>query len=452
MRRPPGSKLPAIAQQAMFMTRPVYFVERARRIWGDIYTIHSPIFGHEIVVTRPETIRTVLRGDPEVFRGGEANSALSVLVGPQSVLILDGKRHRRERQLLMPPFHGDRMRSYSRTIRDQTWRAMASWTRGEVVSLQPHMQRITLEVILRTVFGMEESPELVALRDALKVMLEGPTSAIGMLPLIPALQRDLGPLWPWDRFKRMLEKTDAMIYAQIAEARRRGGEGREDILSLLLSARDEAGQPMSDPELRDELVTLLTAGHETTALALAWAFEQILLHPEVLARLLDELDEVVGAEALDEDHCGRLPFLDATIRESLRVRPIIPFFARKLSQPTTIQGYDIPAGDMVVPCSWLVHRDPDVYPEPARFRPERFLDKRPDPYAWIPFGGGGRRCIGMAFALHEMKVVIASVLTKLRIRLAVERPSPVKLRGFAFAPKGGTRVVPLSSARRARAA
>jgi cytochrome P450 len=438
--RPPGSKIPGLAQLAWYMLRPVQYLERMRRRYGDIFHIPSPIFGHEIAICRPETIREVFRGDGDVFRGGEANDALAVLVGPASVLVLDGTPHRRQRKLLMPPFHGERMRSYTDTMREQTLRAMRTWREGEVITLQPEMRRITLDIIMRAVLGMADDARLEKLRASLEVMLVGPTSAIGVLPMIPALQRDLGPWWPWAAFKRTLDETDAMIIQQIHDARERGIEGRSDILSLLLSAVDEDGEPMTDQELRDELMTLLVAGHETTAVSLCWAFEQILGHRDVRNKVIDELNEVIGDGEVEASHVSELRYLDAAIRESLRLRPIIPMFGRKLSRGITLQGYDIPAGDMVAPCPWLLHREPDLYPEPEEFRPERFVDHKPDPYEWIPFGGGARRCIGMAFALHEMKVVLATVLSQKHIQLAQDEPSPIVLRGFVFAPKGGSRV------------
>ena len=366
--RPPGSPLPAIAQLGMFLLRPVQFIERARRRYGDIFTVRSPIFGNEIVVSRPDTVRSVLRADPDVFRAGEANQSLGVLVGSASVLLLDGSRHRRQRRLLMPPFHGDRMRGYTDVMREQTLRVIERWRPGEITSVQPAMRRITLEVILRTVFGMDEDESIGQLRDHLQVLLEAPTSALGMLPLIPALQRDLGPLWPYGQFVRLRDEADAMIHRQIERARRQTDD-RQDILSLLLAAKDEEGAPMTDAELRDELMTLLVAGHETTATSLGWAFEQILLRPAVHDRIVEEARDAIGDDVITADNVGQLRYLDATIKEVLRVRPIIPFFGRKLKASTTVQGYDVEADDMVVPCSWLSIATPQSTPSRMRSDP-----------------------------------------------------------------------------------
>lgn len=444
MALPPGPRLPPAAQLAWFMANPVHQLETCRRRYGDMFTIRTPIFGTEVIVCRPSTVRSVFRGDPDLFRGGEANSALGIMLGEGSVLLQDGARHRRERKLLLPPFNGDRMRSYATVMQRQTERVVETWRHGEPLSLLPSMQRITLEVILRSVFGMDDGDELGTLRDALATMVEGPTSAIGMLPMMPIFQRDLGPLWPWAEFQRRMTQADQLIHRQIERARRRAARGetdRSDILSLLVRAVDDEGHTMSNRELRDELMTLLVAGHETTATSLAWAFEQILWNPAAHRRVVQELDHVVGTGELKAEHLPELSYLDAAIKETLRLRPIIGMLGRTLAAPTTLQGHQLDAGNMVVPCVYLAHRNADVYPQPERFEPERFIAKKADPYAWFPFGGGARRCIGMAFALYEMKVVLATILRRYRLRLRQRAPLRVVLRGFTFAPKGGTEVV-----------
>jgi cytochrome P450 len=421
-------------QTLLALARPLEFLDQCHRRYGDIFAVHTHIIGREIEIAHPDLIRKVFTGDPDVFRAGEANDILRPLVGSRSVLLLDGREHVRQRKLLMPPFHGDRIAAYASTMREVTECVVAGWPVGTPFSLHAHMQRITLDVIFRTVFGVNDGKDLDVLRPALTRLLDRQSQPVAALFTLPPLRRSFFGLTPWDGFRRDVRHADALIHAQIA--RRRGESAREgaptkDVLSMLLAARDEEGRPMTDDELRDELMTLLVAGHETTATMLCWALEFVLSDERVRATLEREIGEA-GA-------CG--PYLDATVKEVLRLRPVVPAVGRRLQRPITLGGYEIPAGELVVPVSILTHRLPSIYPDPEAFKPERFLDVKPDPYAWFPFGGGARRCLGMAFALYEMKVVLASILASVRLRKRRAKPAAVSLRGFTMVPKGGTEVI-----------
>jgi cytochrome P450 len=432
---PPGPRAPAIYSLLRWMMNPVASFQGMFREYGDIYSIVNPAFGMEVIVSGPEMIKAIFTGDPDVLHAGEANLALAPILGSSSVLLLDGPKHHRERRMLLPPFHGERLSIYGGVMREATARVAASLPRGERFSILPWMQRITLDVILKTVFGALEGEETDALGKVLVALLDQAQSPLGMLLLIPALQRDLGPLTPWASLQRSLRAADDFIYGMIAKARAGGGAGTS-VLSLLLAAVDEDGQPMTDAELRDELVTLLVAGHETTATALSWAIDDIERRPDVRARILAEI------EAAPPDAPGApLPYLDATIKEVLRLRPIVPLVGRKLKAPMKLGGYDLPEGTLLVPCAFLAQRHPAYWDAPDELRPERFLDKdrKPDPYAFFPFGGGARRCIGMAFALYEMRVVLATLLSSVELRVP-DKPAKVTLRSFLFAPSGGPRV------------
>jgi cytochrome P450 len=358
------------------------------------------------------------------------------------VLLLDGAEHMRHRRLMLPPFHGERMNAYTAIMIDATERAFEGRSRGDAVALRPVAQRITLDIILRAVFGVDDAAEQRALGDALRALLDKGASPVGsFLNMIPALQRDFGPFTPWAAFQRTRREADDLLYALIARRRAAPPTHGDDVLSMLLEARDEQGQPMTDAELRDELTTLLVAGHETTATTLCWLFEEILGRRDVLAAVDAELGEVTGGAPLDVSHVARLPLLDSAIKETMRLHPVIPAVGRRLKAPMTIAGWELPAGVLVVPAIHLTHRLPDIYPEPERFRVDRFLDKKPDPYAWLPFGGGIRRCIGMAFALQELKVVTATVLARRSVRLRNRLRPRTVLRGITHAPAGGTHVV-----------
>ncbi len=451
MSLPPGPPLPALAQTLLFIAIPTQFGEALSKRYGDIYTFKNTAFGTEVILQSPELVRQVFTGDPDVLHAGEANRGLGAILGDRSVLLLDGKEHLRHRRLMLPPFHGERMQAYAETMRSICEEEVARWREGATFSLHPGMQRVTLDIILRTVFGIGLGPRHDDLRDRLTTVFNRIQSPIGMLMMMPELQRDLGPFTPWSAFQRELAAADALIFAEIEDRRAEraqataSGEGegskrRDDVLSMLLDAKDEQGQGLTDRELRDELMTLLAAGHETTATAICWAFERILNHPEVEKKLRQELDEVLGDRPITSADLPKLEYLDATIKEVMRLRPALTGVGRRLTEPMAIGGYDLPAGTVLVPSIFAVHRRADLYPEPERFLPERFLGKKLDPYSYFPFGGGVRRCIGMAFALYEMKIMMATMLQKTKLVLAKKGSASVVLRSFVFAPQGGTRV------------
>ncbi len=397
MALPPGPSAPMPVQAMRWISRPVSFLERCERRYGEAFTIRLPAAGDVVFLTDPAAVKEVFTGDPEVFHAGEANGILEPLVGRHSVLLLDESPHLRQRKLLLPPFHGRRMQRYEEVFREVTDREMERWPVGEPFALRPRMQAITLEVIMRAVFGVEGEARLAELGRRLARMLDLSASRFPLL-LLPAARRYEGPGGPLRAFARARREVDEIIFEEIDRRRSDPAvDERDDVLSMLVQARDEDGEPMSAQELRDELMTLLVAGHETTATGLSWAWERLLRRPEAHARLVQE-----AAEGGDD-------YLDAVVKETLRLRPVIQLVMRRLTQPVAVGGWDLPAGANVAPCVYLVHRRPDVYPEPALFRPERFLEQPPDTYSWIPFGGGLRRCVGASFALHEMRVVLQTM-------------------------------------------
>jgi cytochrome P450 len=419
-------------QTAQWVARPIELMERCSRRYGDMFTLRPLGIGKAVFVSDPDAIKQIFTASPEVMRAGESNAFLQPVVGRRSILVLDGPSHLRQRKLMLPPFHGQRMQSYGDLIADVAERELAGWPVGKPFALRPHTQAITLEVIMRAVFGVEEADRLAELGRRLTHFMDtGTGRARWVATLMPMLQRRFGTdRSPWARFVAAREAVDGLLYDEIR--RRRGVTDlaeREDILSLLVQARDEDGSPMTDEELRDELMTLLVAGHETTATALAWAFELLLKNPGALAQLESEVAE------------GGEEYLDAVIKETLRLRPVLPIVGRNLTEDVTLGRYDLPAGTMVAPCIYLTHRRPDVYPEPERFKPERFVGVQPDTYAWLPFGGSIRRCVGASFAMFEMKVVIPVVLRELRLRAASPEPEPMRRRAITFVPEQDALVV-----------
>ena len=445
MSLPPGPSSPAILQTLQFLASPgTLGIELCKR-YGDVHTIKNSALGTMVILVDPELVKQVFTGDPDVLHAGEANRSLELLVGDRSLLLLDGPEHLRHRRMLLPPFHGARMHAYAETMRTITEEAIDAWTEGETFALHPTMQAITLDIILRTVFGLDRGPRHDQLTTGLISLFGHMTSSLGMLMMVPAFQRNLGPFTPWAAFQRDKRHVDELLYAEINERRAEladpEGRRRDDVLTMLLDAKDEQGEGLSDKDLRDELITLLAAGHETTATALCWAFERILNHPDVEDRLRAEIAGVAHDRPLTPEDLPRLEYLDATIKEVLRMRPVIPTVARKLTAPMKIREWEIPAGVVVAPAINMIHQREDLYPEPKSFKPERFLGKKQDPYTYFPFGGGTRRCIGMAFANYEMKIVLATVLRRTKLKLPRPGSLAVQLRTFVLAPKDGTRVV-----------
>ena len=400
-------------------------MERARRRYGDVFTVRLAQVGTFVFTTDPDTLKSVFTTGPDKLRAGEANVALEPVLGSRSVLLLDGAEHLRQRRLMLPPFHGERLRGYEQLIAEIASEEMRGWPTCEPLVLQPRMQAVTLEVILRVVFGMDRGPRLVELRELIKQLLTVTTQPWALLPW---LRRDLGRWSPWARFLEVRDGGDEAIFAEIA--RRRDDPSlpeRTDIFSLLMQARDEDGAPLTDRELRDELITLLVAGHETTATGLAWAFERIVRHPG-------------GLERLTADDARE--YADAVVQETLRLRPPIPIVARRVvNEPFQLGSHEIPVGVMVAPCIYLVHRRPDLYPEPYAFRPERFLERPPETYSWLPFGGGMRRCIGASFAVLEMSTILRTVAQAMHLSPAGGGPELITRRAIVFAPSRGGEVV-----------
>jgi len=408
---PPGPRMSRALQTAIWSRKAQWMLEQSRARFGPMFSLKIAYEGDWVMVSDPELVKQVFTGDPKIFHAGEGNQILRPILGDNSVLVLDEKPHMSQRKLLLPPFHGERMQAYGEKMAEIAAREIESWPTGVPYKLRPRMQAITLEIILETVFGVHERERLEPLREALRDFLDLTTNPAVLLPVLM-----IGP----DRinripaFRRRVERVDALIARESGD--RRAAEDlaeREDVLSMLLLARHEDGSPMSDAEIRDELLTLLVAGHETTATALSWAMERLTRHPEKLERLRAEV-----ADGEDE-------YLTATIQETLRLRPVIVLVVRKLTEAVELGGYELPAGAGVTPCIHLIHRDPNIYPDPDRFIPERFLDNPPGTYTWIPFGGGVRRCLGASFAQFEMAVVLRELVRRHEIlpaNPASERP------------------------------
>jgi cytochrome P450 family 135 len=427
MTMPPGPTLPAPLQTARLMVRPVPFMERLRREFGDTFTIKTTPVGEMVFVSDPESVKAVFAADRINILAPGRNLLLTPLLGTQSLLLLEDETHLARRRLMLPPFHGERMRAYERVMEEATEREIGRWRVGEVTRIHAAMQSVTLDVIMRAVFGVggESHPQLrQGLLDILAAVRSPETIGI-LLPLVRELPR-------FRRIGRQVEAVDALLATEIAERRADPDlESREDILSLLIAARDDQGEGMGDAELRDQLMTLLLAGHETTATALAWAFELLFRRPDAMARLREEVD--AGEET---------EYLDAVIEETLRLRPVVPFVGRQLRQPMTLDGYELPVGVNVFPSILLAHTRAATFPDPYAFRPERFLaDEKPETFGWIPFGGGTRRCIGAAFAQFEMRVVLRSILRAIELRPASDEPERVVRRNVTLAPRNGTAAV-----------
>jgi cytochrome P450 len=425
---PPGPTEAQAIQTARWLLRPISFMESCRRRYGETFSVSFLGFERPLVMlSDPEAIRALYTAHEHGLPPGRSVALLPVM-GPGSVLLLEGSEHLARRKLMLPPFHGERMRSYEATVREVTERELDSWSDGNTFAIHPRMQAITLDVILKAVFGVTDPARSARLRERLPLLL-GDTAS-------PALQfrvllaRRLGRGDPLAGLRELLVEIDELLLAEIAERRSDPATAeREDILSLLVAARFEDGSEMSDREVRDQLVTLLLAGHETTATALAWTFDLLLRNPATLARLTAEVDAGVQDT-----------YLRAVISESLRLRPVVPLAGRRLASDLNVDGLSLPAGTDVTPAIWLTHTRADLYPEPYAFRPERFLEDSPTTYGWVPFGGGIRRCLGAAFAEMEMRVVLETILQRRVLSSVSSRAERVTRRNVTFSPRNGTRV------------
>lgn len=430
----PGPPLPRLLQTLLFFSAPIEFLLECHRRYGDIIECH--FVSHKtstVFVSSPELIRAVFTGDPAQLRAGAGNVLVRPIVGRHSLLLLDGEEHVRMRKLLLPPLHGERLGPYAAVMREQTEHLLRRWLGGAPIMVRPGFQELTLQVILRAVFGLQEGAELRELAELLRQYADFSSSWI---LFFPELQRNRWACNPWVRVRQLRDQTNAALMGVIDRRRAAPTTGLTDVLSLLLGMRDEAGVPLSNEELHDELLTLLIAGHETTATALEWTLHFLLHSPSILARVRAELRAVVDDGPVEPMHLPRLEFLDAVIKESLRLRPVLPNVARRLATPMRLGGYTLAAGSFVAPCIYLTHHDATLYPEPERFLPERWLGRKPDPYQWLPFGGGARRCIGMAFAMMEMKVVLATLLTRAELTALTPASLPIARRGVTLSSRG----------------
>jgi cytochrome P450 len=432
---PPGPRLPRAIQTLAFMFAGPRFLEACRRRYGNAVTLGTLFDKRFVMLFDPALVKQLFQGSNDQLHAGEANALLGPILGQRSVLLLDGAEHLRHRKMMLPPFHGRRMQAYADSMREAADREIDSWPVGEPFALLPSMQSLTLGVIMRAVFGFDgrshPPPAEEELRGRLRDMVEPIAAPRGLL-LMTTLGRLGRSSDSTQRFEASRRAVDEILYAEIARRREDPGlDSRDDVFSMLLLAEDEEGGRLSDREVRDELVTLLLAGHETTATGLAWTFDLLLHTPAVLERA----------------RSGDDAYIDAVVKESLRIRPVIPGVGRVVSgEPFRLNGYTIPPGIEINPSIRMIHRRADLYPHPREFRPERFLEpdaggRVPDTYTWVPFGGGTRRCLGASFALMEMRIVVQRVLGRTMLRPLHREPEKIQFRGITLAPERGVRVV-----------
>lgn len=416
-------------QTLHFMKDPASFFREGVARYGDPFQARLPM-GNVLVTGTPEGLREIFSADPNTF-DPLSRVVLEPIVGSNSLLLLSGERHKRERRLLMPPFHGERMRAYGELMQQGTHRAMEGLRPGEPLVVLQRTQALSLEIIIRAVFGVEEPERVRRFREVIAAYSDAYTP---LLMLLVPLRRSFGGVGPWARFERQARELDGLLTEQIAR-RRADSQPREDILSLLLAARDEEGQPLSERELKDELLTMLIAGHETTAIGMAWALYWLHRTPEAKQRLEEELSAL--GRSPEPEALAKAPYLSAVCDETLRLYPVVGLVTRKLRQPLMVRGHELPPGMGVMASITLAHHNPAVFAEPERFRPERFLERKYTPFEYLPFGGGARRCLGAAFALFEMKVVLGTLLSAHRFSLAHDRPIRPVRRNVTLAPHDG---------------
>lgn len=441
MKLPDGPQQPPMLQLCQWIADPLSYLDTCAQRYGDTFTLRLANFEPIVFLSHPQAIQEIFTSDAKHFDSGRANKIVEPLVGENSLLLLDGDRHRRQRRLLMPPFHGERMHFYSQLICDSAKQVASRWTVAKPIEARAAMQEITLQVILHGVFGLSEGERYQQLKPLLAAMLNMTDSPLrSSLLFFKFLQQDLGAWSPWGRMKQRKQQIYNLLQAEINERREQAELTGNDVLSLMISARDESGQPMTDAELQDELMTLLVAGHETTATALAWAFYWLHKVPSVREKLLGEIDSL--GDDPEPMALARLPYLSAVCSETLRIYPVVFFaFARVTNSPVQIMGHQFDTDTQLMACTYLTHHRQDLYPEPNQFKPERFIERQFSPYEYLPFGGGNRRCIGLALAQLEMKLVLATILSNYQLALADSQPVKPQRRGFTIAPAGGVRMV-----------
>ena len=428
-RLPPG---PGIIETINFVRNPFRFMDDCARRYGDWFTVRVPGVSPFIFTSDPVAVREVFLGDPEQLHAGKANRPLGAFMGEKSVLFLDGAAHLHDRRLILPAFQGERMKAYGGLMRTIAREEIARFPVGDSFAIHPRMRSITFDVIMRAVFGLDDSTDAARLKDALRRFFAVSTGRFGALLQLPAMQIDLGYWSPWGRIVRLNREVEALMFAEFARRREENRTGREDILSMLLLARDETGAPMSDRVLRDEMMTLILAGHETTAASLAWAINRLVSNPEVMETARAEI-----VTASPDTDPNSLKYLEAVINETMRLDTVVPNVGRELQAPMKIAGRDLPKGVVLASCIYLTHRRADLWPEPERFNPARFLDARPNPYRFFPFGGGTRRCIGAAFATYQMKVVLSELLRSVELAPASGYVAKPIRSSIALAPSEG---------------
>ncbi|MBW4594741.1 MAG: cytochrome P450 [Brasilonema angustatum HA4187-MV1] len=443
MNLPNPVKTPSFLQKIQWVADPVGYMESAVQEYPDIFTAKVVGFGDTVVfVQHPQTIQEILTNDTKKFAAlGRNNTIMLPFVGNNSIVLLEKERHRRQRQLLMPPFHGERMRAYGELIRHLTEKVWSQLPQQQPFVARTVMQEISLQVMLQVVFGLYEGERYQKLKHLLGLLttiLESPLKS--SFQFFPFLQKDLGAWSPWGRFVRQRRQIDELLYAEIAERRAQSNPNRIDILSLLMSARDEEDQPMTDQELRDEMITLLLSGMETTASAMAWGLYWIHRLPQVREKLLQELDTL--GPSPDPMSVVRLPYLSAVCNETLRISPIVILtLPRVVQEPCVLLGHQLEPDTIVLGCMYLTHQREDLYPQPKQFKPERFLECQFSPYEFMPFGGGVRRCIGEALAVFEMKLVLATIVSHYQLALTTNQPEQPQRRGVTLAPSGKVKMM-----------
>ncbi|MEH1767546.1 cytochrome P450 [Nostoc sp.] len=447
---PDGPQMPRWLRMIKFISQPVKYVDDFAKIYGDTFTIRSVHSdNHLVYFSQPQALEQIFTADSSHFEVGRGNVGLRFLLGDRSFMLSDGDRHQRQRQLLAPPFHGERMRAYGEEIREITQKVSNEWQIGKPFNIRESMQEITLRVILRVVFGLNDGQLFEELRRSLSDLLDFISSPVmSSAFFFRFMQKDFGAWSPWGWVLQQRQKIDQLIYALLRERRAKSEQNRQDILSLMMAARYDDGQGMSDEELHDELMTLLVAGHETTASALTWAFYWIDHLPEVREKLLQELN-TVGVNP-DLSSVAKLPYLTAVCQETLRIYPIaMTAFVRVVKIPITVMGYELREGTAIIPSIYLAHHRQEVYPQSKQFKPERFLERQYSPYEYLPFGGGNRRCIGMAFAQYEMKIVLATILSEFQISRMNKRPVRPVRRGLTLAAPAGMQMIATPQVKRA---